>query len=97
MAMAITPKLPSQRHWDAFNAYLYPFREPMELNEFLKYWDVSRENLAFICECSKTTVDHWFSQGIHRRVVTDRHKQRLALAHYIWTTIETEARRKPDS
>ncbi len=66
----------------------------MELNEFLKYWDVSRENLAFICECSKTTVDHWFSKAAHRRVVTDRHKQRLALAHYIWTTIETEARRQ---
>jgi hypothetical protein len=90
MAMSIAPKTPAQRHWDALNAYLQPIEQLMELNEFLKYWDVSREELAFICDCSLTTVNHWFSQGIDRRTPSERYKQRLALAHHIWTTIETE-------
>jgi len=62
----------------------------MELDEFLNHWDVSREELAFICECSLTTVNHWFSQGVDRRIPNDTHKQRLALAHHIWTALETE-------
>lgn len=62
----------------------------MELDEFLKFWDVSREELASICDCSLTTVHHWFSQGEHRRVLSDQHKQRLALAHYIWTAVAAE-------
>jgi hypothetical protein len=62
----------------------------MELDEFLKFWDVSREELASICDCSLTTVNHWFSRGEHHRVLSDKHKQRLALAHYIWTTVATE-------
>jgi len=62
----------------------------MELYEFLNNWDVSREELAFICDCSLTTVHHWFSQGDHRRIPTGKHKQRLALAHHIWVTIESE-------
>lgn len=90
MAMSIAPKTPAQRHWDALNAYLQPIEQLMELNEFLKHWDVSREELAFICDCSLTTVNHWFSQGVDRRTPSEKHKQRLALAHHIWTTIETE-------
>jgi hypothetical protein len=62
----------------------------MEVEEFLDIWNVSREELAFICDCSITTVNHWFSQGEHRRVPTEKHKQRLALAHHIWITVETE-------
>jgi hypothetical protein len=62
----------------------------MEVEEFLDIWNVSREELAFICDCSVTTVNHWFSQGEHRRVPTEKHKQRLALAHHIWITVETE-------
>lgn len=91
LTMGIAPKTPTQRHWDALNAYLQPLQEHlMELDEFLKNWDVSREELAFICDCSLTTVNHWFSQGIDRRTPGGKHKQRLALAHHIWTTIETE-------
>jgi len=35
----------------------------MEVQEFVKRWQVSREELAFICDCSLTTVNHWFSEG----------------------------------
>lgn len=89
--MAIAPQPPTQRHWSAFKAYLQLFgSEQMDLNEFLNQWDVSREELAFICDCSLTPVNHWFSQGEHRRIPTDKHKQRLALAHHIWVTTESE-------
>lgn len=90
MAMGIAPKIPTQRHWDAFNAYLKPLNDLMELEEFLRHWEVSREELAFICDCSLTTVNHWFSQGVDRRIPSQKHKQRLALVHHIWTAIDTE-------
>lgn len=89
--MAIAPRLPTHRHWIALNSYLQPLKEePMELDEFLNSWDVSREELAFICDCSLTTVNHWFSQGEHRRIPSERHKQRLGMAHHIWVVIESE-------
>jgi len=62
----------------------------MELEAFLNSWNVTREELAFICDCSLTTVNHWFSQGEHRRVPSEGHKQRLAIAHHIWVTVATE-------
>jgi hypothetical protein len=62
----------------------------MDLEAFLNIWDVSREELAFICDCSLTTVNHWFSQGEYRRMPSDSHKQRLALAHHVWVGVETE-------
>lgn len=89
--MTLAPRTPTHRHWRALEIYLQPAcNELMELEEFLNLWDVSREELAFICDCSLTTVNHWFSQGQHRRVPTDKHKQKLALVHHIWTTVETE-------
>ena len=89
--MALAPRSPTRRHWSALEAYLQPVQgERMEVEKFLDIWNVSREELAFICDCSVTTVNHWFSQGEHRRVPTKKHKQRLALAHHIWITVETE-------
>ncbi|MEH2041865.1 hypothetical protein [Nostoc sp.] len=91
MVMGIALKIPTQRHWDVLNSYLQPLKDyPMELDEFLRHWDVSREELAFICDCSLTTVNHWFSQGVDQRIPSEKHKQRLALAHHIWTAIQTE-------
>ena len=91
LAMTIAPKTPAQGHWEALKTYFQPLGEQlMELNEFLNYWNVSREELALICDCSVTTVNHWFSQGEHRRVPSQKHKQSLAIAHHIWTTVETE-------
>lgn len=89
--MALAPRTPSHPHWLALRLYLQlAHGELMELEEFLRLWDVSREELAYICDCSVTTVNHWFSQGEHRRFPGEKHQQKLALAHHIWTTIETE-------
>jgi hypothetical protein len=57
LTMSIAPKSPAQGHWDALKTHLKPLGEQlMELDEFLKHWNVSREELAFICDCSLTTV-----------------------------------------
>lgn len=89
--MGLAPRTPTQGHWDALEAYFQPAQPySMELEEFLAHWDVSREDLAIVCDCSLTTVNHWFSQGVDRRKPSARHKQRMALAHHIWTAIETE-------
>ena len=89
--MILAPRIPSHTHWSALRLYLQlTHDELMDLEEFIRVWDVSREELALICDCSVTTVNHWFSQGEHRRIPTDKHKQRLALAHHIWVTIESE-------
>ena len=89
--MTIAPKYPLEGHWEALDTYLHPSGERrMALEEFLQFWNVSREELAYICDCSLTTVNHWFSQGEHRRMPSEKHEQRLALAHHIWTTVETE-------
>ena len=89
--MALAPRSPTHRHWSALAVYFQPLQDDrMEVEEFLSLWTVSREELAFICDCSITTVNHWFSQGEHRRVPTEKHKQRLALAHHIWTMVETK-------
>lgn len=91
MTMNLAPKSPTQGHWEALRTFLTPFQAyQMELEEFLKHWDVTREEIAYICDCSLTTVNHWFSQGEHRRVPNEKHKQRLAIAHHVWTTVETE-------
>ncbi|MBW4421088.1 MAG: hypothetical protein KME13_17935 [Myxacorys californica WJT36-NPBG1] len=89
--MALAPRIPSPTHWYALQLYLqWAHDELMELEEFLRIWDVSREELAFICDCSLTTVNHWFSQGEHRRFPSEKHQQKLALAHHIWVTLESE-------
>ena len=89
--MSIAPKYPLDRHWEALNTYLnLSDGARMTLEEFLRFWNVTREELAYICDCSLTTVNHWFSQGDHRRVPNEKHEQRLALAHHTWTTVETE-------
>jgi hypothetical protein len=97
--MGLAPRTPTQGHWDALKAYFQPAAPcSMELEEFLVHWDVSREDLATGCDCSLTTVSHWFSQGVAllrryrwgRRKPGARHKQRMALAHHTWTAIETE-------
>ncbi|MEP1061056.1 MULTISPECIES: hypothetical protein [Cyanophyceae] len=89
--MTLAPRPPSHTHWCALKLYLQlAHNELMELETFLRLWEVSRDELAFICDCSVTTVNHWFSQGEHRRFPSEKHQQKLALTHHIWTTIETE-------
>ena len=61
----------------------------MELNTFLElYPNVSRQHLARICQCSDSTVEHWF--GNNPRPVKAEYKLRLAIAHYVWSQAQNE-------
>jgi hypothetical protein len=53
----------------------------MTLEQFLAYWQVSRQDLAIISECSIDTVNHWFSEGPSHREPNRHHRRRLAEAH----------------
>ena len=55
--------------------------DEMTLEQFLAEWQVNREELAIICECSLVTVNHWFSEGSSHREPTLHHRRRLADAH----------------
>lgn len=62
----------------------------MEPIEFEQRWDVSRQDLADICGCSKSQVDHWYSVGKDSRSPSEHEKRLLELANYFWTVMETE-------
>lgn len=55
--------------------------DEMTLEQFLAKWQVSRQDLAILCECSIDTVNHWFSEGSSHREPNRHHKRRLGLAH----------------
>lgn len=65
----------------------------MELDEFLKHWDVSHDDLTYICGCSLATVQRWFVDGDSHRGPTRVHKQKLALASRLWTKLLNNPRR----
>lgn len=82
--MTIPHRPPTYRYWNVLKAYLQTLNNgQMELDKFLKNWDVSDQELTFICDCSLTTANHWFSQREHRRIPTEKHKQQLTLVHHI--------------
>jgi transcriptional regulator with XRE-family HTH domain len=56
----------------------------MDLDEFLAlYPDISREQLAKLAGCEIATVNNWFASGSTHRSPTDKHKMRLAIAHWL--------------
>ena len=60
-------------------------RDQIELEEFLALWGeygITRAHLSLICDCSDSTVNHWFSEGRTHKEPTARHKRLLADAHY---------------
>jgi hypothetical protein len=54
--------------------------DEMTLEQFLAKWQVSRQDLAILCECSIDTVNHWFSDGLSHREPNRHHRMRLAEA-----------------
>lgn len=67
--------------------------DEMSLEEFLAHWDVDRKELALICECSVSTVDHWFMQGKSRRHPDQGHCRRLADVHRELSRMQMEPSR----
>ncbi len=77
----ICVRSPQRRHWQLLqqidNALLNP-------REFLTYWEITHRDFARICQCSLSTVDHWFSEGCRHQEPTVSHKTRLRFIHSHW-------------
>lgn len=61
--------------------------DPMELDEFLRHWHLSRGELSRLCHCSLHTVNCWFASGEYHRAPTKEHKRCLGRAHDLWSKI----------
>jgi hypothetical protein len=75
------PKFINQEHWREYLQRQQNGADEMTLEQFLSHWQVSRQDLAIVCECSIDTVNHWFSEGSSHREPNRHHKRRLGLAH----------------
>ena len=62
----------------------------MELIDFIRCWNVERDELAIICGCSESTVNQWFSQGKSSRPIDQLYKDRLAITHHLWSKMDLE-------
>jgi hypothetical protein len=86
--VAVAPKPPQRRHWEVLRGFREnkPKHPTVELEQFLSFWEVSNTELSEICECSISTVERWFlnKDSDNYRAPTERHKQLLAEAHYLW-------------
>jgi hypothetical protein len=80
LTSTMTPELLYPQQWKEYLRRKQKMDE-MTLERFLAEWQVSREELAIICECSLVTVNHWFSEGSSHREPNLHHRRRLADAH----------------
>lgn len=80
MAESLRPREFFPREW---REYLNKkeYIEQMSLEEFTSHWKLTHQELAVICECSVSTVDHWFMQGKSCRPPGLHHRRRLAEAY----------------
>lgn len=54
-------------------------------DDFAARWTVSYQQIAQICCCSTSTVEHWFSRGTGRRSPAASYQKLLALADFLLT------------
>ena len=93
MTTPANPKLLYPRQWNQFLGMKKAHIDEMSLEDFLAHWQVSRQDLATICECSIATVNHWFSESKSRRYPSLSHRRRLADAHKELSRMQAESNR----
>lgn len=54
-------------------------------DDFAARWTVSYRQIAQICCCSTSTVEHWFSTGSGRRLPAASYQKLLAIADFLLT------------
>jgi hypothetical protein len=52
-------------------------------NDFAARWTLSYRQIAQICCCSTSTVEHWFSTGIGKRSPAECYQKLLAVADFL--------------
>lgn len=71
----------TQSQWKTFEAKVADIA--MEPEEFLAHWSCTYDEIAKICQCSRTTVANWFCKGktVKSKRPTDIQKMWLGTAH----------------
>lgn len=93
MAIVLSPQILFPRQWEEYLARKTSDMDEMTLEEFLAHWNVDRHELSIICECSLSTVEHWFSRGKTHRDPEPHHMRRLADAHRELSRMQLEPSR----
>lgn len=79
-----------QRHWKALSKISTGLITP---DEFLSlYPNTTRAELAKICQCSESTVAHWFVRGTSKLKPKQSHLLWLTLAHHCLQRVEKSFR-----
>lgn len=82
---------PSHEHWQNLQAFKSHLITPQE---FENRWDVSRQEIATICDCSLRTVKRWFQESETGSYVapTVHHLLALTLTNEIWNQTSQQQR-----
>lgn len=84
LAEKFDARIPTHRHWKMLRDHDLKQLNPQE---FLQKWSVSRKDLADLCDCSLSTVNHWFSKGGAEKIEL-KYLRRLAEVDCIWSSLE---------
>jgi len=79
----VRQRYPTNAHWDALVKLQSNLLEP---EVFIQRWQVSQQNLARICSCSKRTVERWFSQSDYHPP-SFYHRFCLGLVDKLWSDL----------
>lgn len=71
----------TKSQWATFEGKVADIK--MEPEEFLAHWNCTYDEIAKICQCSRTTVANWFCKGksVKSKRPTDVQKMWLGTAH----------------
>lgn len=63
----------------------------MDLQEFCrKYPNLARHEIAEVAGCKPSLVDRWFMTGDTKRTPTSQHRDRFAMADWVWSQMDAE-------
>lgn len=75
---------PSEQHWQLFEHLYLRCPPPLHPAQFLEAWEISYADLAKLAGVSRSTIEHWFSQGVAHREPSLMHQRRLATIERLW-------------
>lgn len=80
-------RYPTAEQWQLFELYRSA-PPPMSPLQFLQQWELDYPTLARVAGVSRSTIEHWFSQGKGSRIPAVRYCRRLAIVHFLWSNLD---------
>ena len=78
----------SEQQWQLFEHLYLHCPPPLHPAKFLEAWEVSYADLAKLSGVSRSTIEHWFSQGAAHREPSLMHQRRLAAIDRLFRSVE---------